>query len=287
MTPNRRAGFTLVELLIALVIFVLVAGSLYRVLNVSQRTAQTQTEKAAMQGSLRTGIQLAMAEIQELWSDEGVGSVAGPGSAISAMTATALTYEAMRGIGMTCAPLALNSVTLKATSWRGLLSPTAGQGIYIFDQGPDETVVTDDVWYDRTIQTVAGGTCSDGTAAIVLTLSTDLPTIAWIQVPGPARTPEAHGTGERYDLSLPLVYFVAGAALTVALSFAAAALAARAAPRAVSSAGLLVPLGPVQPFLFALARLMGLALFLLVIAAGLFGDPHPMKNLAPTFVWII
>jgi hypothetical protein len=29
-----------------------------------------------------------------------------------------------------------------------------------------------------------------------------------------------------------------------------------------------------------------MALLGLVLAAGLFGDPHPMKNLAPTFVWI-
>lgn len=102
-----------------------------------------------------------------------------------------------------------------------------------------------------------------------------------------ARAAEAHGAGERYDLPLPLVYFVAGAALTVALSFAAAALAARAAPRAASGAGLVIPLGPLRPLLGAAARLLGLALFALLIAAGLLGDPHPMKNLAPTFVWII
>jgi hypothetical protein len=155
------------------------------VLNVSQKTTQTQTEKAAMQGSLRTGIQLAMAEIQELWTDENVAS------AITAMTSTSMSYEAMRGMGLSCAPLALNQVTLDATTWRGLSLPTAGQGLYVFDQGADETIVTDDVWHDSTIQSVAGGTCADGvTAAHVITLTTDLPTIATIQVPGPARTHE-------------------------------------------------------------------------------------------------
>ena len=214
MTRDRRAGFTLVELLIALVIFVLVAASLYQVLNVSQRTAQTQTEKAAMQGSLRTGIQLAMAEMQELWSDEGIGSVAGAGSAITAMNATTMSYEAMRGIGMTCAPLALNSVTLNAASWRGLIPPAAGQGIYIFDQGPDKTVVTDDVWYDRTIQTVAGGNCSDGSAAIVLTLTVDLPTILTIQVPGPTRTHEPMQLGLIASGGRNWLGIAAGGALT-------------------------------------------------------------------------
>jgi hypothetical protein len=102
-----------------------------------------------------------------------------------------------------------------------------------------------------------------------------------------ARAAEGHGAGERYDLPLPLVYFVAGAALTVALSFVAAAVATRAAPRAASSAGLVLPLGPLGLLLRGAARLVGLALFVLVIAAGLLGDPHPMKNLAPTLVWII
>lgn len=97
----------------------------------------------------------------------------------------------------------------------------------------------------------------------------------------------AHGAGERYDLPLPLAYFVAGAALTVALSFAAAAGAARAAPRPASGAGRVIPLGRFLARLRPVARLVGLGLFVLVIAAGLLGDPHPLKNLAPTLVWII
>ena len=47
MSSSRR-GFTLVELLVALVIFVLVAGSLYRVLNVSQRAGNESEEAIAI-----------------------------------------------------------------------------------------------------------------------------------------------------------------------------------------------------------------------------------------------
>jgi hypothetical protein len=96
----------------------------------------------------------------------------------------------------------------------------------------------------------------------------------------------AHAFGERYDLPAPLGYFVAGAAATVALSFAVAVVAVRRArprpdaARSIDAAALLAVLR-------AAVRCIALALFLLVIAAGLWGDAHPAKNIAPTLVWIL
>ena len=184
MTRTRRAGFTLVELLVALVIFVLVAASLYRVLNVSQRTSRTQTEKAAMQGSLRSGLQLAMAEIQELWSDDDL-----PGSAITAMTATSMSYNAMRGLGLTCGGQTVNTITLRRDSWSGLLDLAANQGIYLFDQGGDKATESDDVWHIGTITAVGSGTCPNGDPATVLTVS-GIGSVATVEVPGPVRNYE-------------------------------------------------------------------------------------------------
>lgn len=183
MSRRRRAGFTLVELLVALVIFVMVAASLYRVLNVSQRTSRTQTEKAAMQGSLRTGLQLALSEIQELWTDQGVGS------AITAMSATSMSYDAMRGIGMTCEAPTVTSIKLQRDTWTGLLAPAPNQGVYLFDEGPSATSENDDLWRVATITSVTNSTCPDGSAAIVLTVN-DLVNVDNVKFPGPARTYE-------------------------------------------------------------------------------------------------
>ena len=103
----------------------------------------------------------------------------------------------------------------------------------------------------------------------------------------------AHGFGQRYDLPIPLDYFLAGAGATVALSFVVIGLFVRVGgsglryPRynllaAGRPSGLLV-----TPFLLVPVRALAVALFLLVIATALFGTEGPIENLAPTMVWVI
>lgn len=107
------------------------------------------------------------------------------------------------------------------------------------------------------------------------------------------RTAYAHGFGERYDLPVPLDLFVVGAAATVALSFVVIGLFVRS-----GSAGLRYPrhnllrtpvLGVVisNSMLLGVVRIASVALFGLVVAAGLFGTDAPLDNLAPTFVWVV
>jgi hypothetical protein len=102
----------------------------------------------------------------------------------------------------------------------------------------------------------------------------------------------AHGFAVRYDLPLPLEFFLAGAGATVALSFLILAMFARASPaRADRAPAHLVsqPLGRILSNRWFAASLQGIsvALFLLVAAAALFGDMNPYKNISTTFVWVI
>ncbi len=96
----------------------------------------------------------------------------------------------------------------------------------------------------------------------------------------------AHGVGERYDLPVPLGYYTVGAALVVVLTFvAAAAMPAhwgRDASPVASAAGLRIP-----SWLVRLLQALAVALLALVLVTGLFGNPHPARNLAPTVVWIL
>ncbi len=108
-----------------------------------------------------------------------------------------------------------------------------------------------------------------------------------------ARPAYAHAFGQRYDLPIPLSYFLAGAAAAVALSFVVIGLFLRggneafryprvnllAVPvlgRALGSQALLLPV-----------RAAAVGLLLLTIATALFGSENPLANFAPTFVWII
>ena len=103
----------------------------------------------------------------------------------------------------------------------------------------------------------------------------------------------AHGFGERYDLPLPLNMFMIAAAAAVAASFVVIGLFVNKQPGEFRYPTLnlfAVPaLGAVlRSRVFTCAfKLLGVAVFLLLIATSLFGVNKPVENLSPTFVWII
>ncbi len=102
----------------------------------------------------------------------------------------------------------------------------------------------------------------------------------------------AHGFGERYDLPLPLTYFMVGGAAAVVLSFAFIGTAVRGDfpqltyPRLnlLSNGVLRVVLA--GPALLP-AKLFAVFLLAMIIAAGLAGASRPVDNFAPTFIWVI
>jgi hypothetical protein len=95
----------------------------------------------------------------------------------------------------------------------------------------------------------------------------------------------AHGFGQRYDLPIPLSFYVWGAGASVALSFVGFALFLRREHGFLHAefewrprlAGALVPA----------ARAFGVLMLALVILAGAFGSPDPVRNIAPVMVWVI
>ena len=119
----------------------------------------------------------------------------------------------------------------------------------------------------------------------------------------------AHGFGERYDLPVPLGYYVVGAGAAVALSFVVMgvfvrggeggrsyprynllrwrAVRAAAHPAVVTILQLLSVAGLVLVIVAGLVNTWGPALTSFAIAANLSGSPEATTNISPTLVWVI
>ena len=102
----------------------------------------------------------------------------------------------------------------------------------------------------------------------------------------------AHAFGTRYDLPLPLGLYLTGAGAAVAISFVVMArfLKHRGETEEALRFDLLsVPgigwLG--APITLNAIRWLSVAVFGLLLGAGLFGNPEPFRNITPTFVWVV
>ena len=102
---------------------------------------------------------------------------------------------------------------------------------------------------------------------------------------------QAHGFGQRYDLPIPLSFYVFGAGATVALSFVMAAMFLQTArlPDAYPRLPLLRSAASRRwaGRLAIVARTLAAAYFILMIAAGLIGAQTPMRNIIVVSVWIV
>ena len=102
----------------------------------------------------------------------------------------------------------------------------------------------------------------------------------------------AHGFGERYDLPVPLSYFVVGGAAAVVVSFILVGTMVRGESQWFSYPRLNLLRYPLARMLLSEPALLPVKLFAvfllgLVVAAGLVGDSRPVDNFSPTFIWVI
>jgi len=101
------------------------------------------------------------------------------------------------------------------------------------------------------------------------------------------RGAEAHALAQRYDLPLPLGFFLIGAGAAVAVSFVVLALFWRN-DRGQFDAGLRPRMqGAIPHFIVGCCKAVGGALLLLIVCAGLFGNQSTFKNIAPVAVWVV
>lgn len=101
-----------------------------------------------------------------------------------------------------------------------------------------------------------------------------------------------HAFGARYQLTVPLYYYVLGAGLTVGLSFVVAAFflkdnAQNTKPFRVK----LLEYGDentaAPPIVYRISSIAGVFVFTVILVAGFIGEQSPTRNIAPVFIWSI
>lgn len=98
----------------------------------------------------------------------------------------------------------------------------------------------------------------------------------------------AHSFDERYDLPIPLGFFLVGGGVVIAATFLLIIVASKYWPSfRLQNSYRMFSISPrwADGIVF-LGRFVGLASFVLVIAAGFWGPDNPLLNLAPNFIWI-
>jgi hypothetical protein len=165
MRVRRCHGFTVVEAVIAIILFGLVGQTVLGLLTASQRLFRSQAEHAALQGTLRAGALLLPAELRGL-----------SGSDLLAIAPDQLTYRAMRLTGVAC-QVSPASVTLRQGLMYAYRSLVAGRdSLLLFVEG-DLSRSDDDRWLAVPVTGApAASACPDGSAA--LTLPAIVPTAA-------------------------------------------------------------------------------------------------------------
>ena len=165
MSRGRR-GFTMIELLVALVLLGLVSAALYRVLVNNQRLYMAQTARIDLSQNIRAAGSILPAEFRELDASEGD---------ITAMSATSISMRAMRWLGFACnLPVLGGALTSVSVILRG---GAPGQPLFFGARGIDNskdslliyydgdpTSRVDDFWATGSITAAPNGqNCTDGT----------------------------------------------------------------------------------------------------------------------------
>ena len=165
-----RRGFTLVEIMVALVVTLIVTGATYKLLLNTQRLTRTQSARVALQSSIRAGALIVSNELGELHAMSGGNTYQND---VLALGPHAVTYRAMRGIGFICQSAGPAVIRLARSSFSGHRDPQAGRDEALVFVPGDSAMGSEDTWVAVQIAAVATTFGCPGIAepGITLTLS--------------------------------------------------------------------------------------------------------------------
>jgi len=163
MPVLARRGFTLIELMIAIVLLGLVSAAVYKVLINSQRVYLAQTQTIDLQQNIRAAAAILPAEFRELDAADGD---------LKAMTATSVRIRAMRQLAFVCTDPVLGGgvgqivLTVRKTPIYGTRQTfKQGDSLLVYWEG-NPTTRADDQWLPAQLQKDPDpGFCADSMVA--------------------------------------------------------------------------------------------------------------------------
>jgi prepilin-type N-terminal cleavage/methylation domain-containing protein len=187
---RTRRGFTLVELLIALVIMGLVSASIFSLLNTTQRVTRAQAERTSLQSNVRTGAIVVPAELREMNNVSG-----GNTDQIDIINkgANSIRYRAMRGMGVLCQDGLQGELRIYdqgSLAFTGYRTPQATRDwVYAFAE-QNEHKDSDDSWVPAHITGVqrTSNACPGSVAGYILTISPTVANLSLAKSGAPVRT---------------------------------------------------------------------------------------------------
>jgi prepilin-type N-terminal cleavage/methylation domain-containing protein len=182
-----RRGFTLVEILVSLVVMLIVAGSIYSMLNANQRLSRAQSERVSLQSNVRSGALIVATELRELNTVIG-GNVDQNDILTSPLLPSDITYRAMRGMGFVCQTPTATEIRVARSSYSGYRDPVAiRDSLYVFIDGSPGA----DSWLPLRVTGVNLASACGGASAIAFTVPSNATlTTASIPVGTPVRVYE-------------------------------------------------------------------------------------------------
>src|SRR6266850_2968219 len=132
------------------------------------------------------------------------------------------------------------------------------------------------------------GACpdSEGTGHALVRRATQLAAV-YVALTALSSKAHAHALAQRYDLPLPLGFFLLAAGAAVAVSFVILALFWRHDVRRRKPSYGTVARGTVPDTVVVCCEIFGVGILALIVAAGLFGNPSTFRNIAPVAVWVV
>ncbi|HYL56426.1 MAG TPA: prepilin-type N-terminal cleavage/methylation domain-containing protein [Gemmatimonadales bacterium] len=164
MSLLGRRGYSIIELLIALVLLSMVSAAIYKVLVNNQRLYLAQTQTIDLNQNMRAAVTVLPAEFRELDAADGD---------IQAMTATSITIRAMRLLGFVCLTPPLGggigqlTLTIRSTPMYGNRQTFAqNDSLLVYWEGNPLTR-SDDQWLPAQVKTVVTGpVCNQDTLGV-------------------------------------------------------------------------------------------------------------------------